>query len=145
LGARSIGSVDGAGGRRLPFPTKDDVALVDGIPLSVARFLELRMTLGKAGTQENTFRVGVAWLAIQNESQRRKLSFDPESALALARYSQGHLTAEEAAAALDAFFQSPGQKPSPSEFRKQVNDWIARSVVQRNPQVLAGLPKGPNE
>ncbi len=125
-------------GYRLPLPSKDDVALVDGRPFTLSTFLDLRAQLGKKGSAENTFRLGTSAIAVQLEAARRGVNLDSSAAIALAGYSLGHGSAELAAPGLKALW---GEKPpTASDALRQIDEWVARSVILRNPQVLAGLP-----
>lgn len=124
--------------RRLPIPSKDEVALVDGRPLSLSGFVNLR-TLLKDPSIENTFWVGIASLTIQNNAISRNINLPMESAVVLARYAAQDLPLEDCAGALRAFLGPQGELPGQVAWKNQVERWVAQSVVQRNPQVLAQL------
>ncbi len=124
-------------GFRLPLPTKDDVALVDGVPLTLSMFAELRARLGKDGSVENTFRLGVGSIATRNAAAKRGLSLDPEASIRVVSYALGHASADDAAAALSVLW--PKGAPPPADALRQVDEWVAAALVQRNPQALTAL------
>jgi hypothetical protein len=121
-----------------PFPTKDDVALVDGKPFSLSTYMAIRSILQHASV-ENTFWVGVAVLAIQSDREKHGKPFKIETALNVARYALNDLPPELAGPSLREFFGETDSVPNPAELRQKIDRLVSQAVVQRNPQVLADL------
>jgi hypothetical protein len=122
----------------LPMPTSDEVALVDGRPLSISGFIALRTALGNPSV-ETTFWIATAALALENDSRSHGAELSPGAAVMVARYAVGEIPKETAEPYLREYESGSSQALTSAELRRQIERLLARSVVQRNPQVLAGL------
>ena len=131
---------DRAAERGLPLPTKDEVVLVDGRPLSIAGFMAVRTALSQATTQSALW-IGMAALAIQNETRARGREMAMTSAVEIARYALNELSLEQVEPALRAFVGKLGALPPPTALRHDVELLLARAVIQRNIPVIAELQK----
>jgi hypothetical protein len=123
---------------RPPIPTKDEVALVDGQPISISGFQNLRSSL-KNQNVEAVFWVGVGAVALQNESRARGKQLPLTTIIPIVRYAAGDLGRPEAEGALRDYYAGQSLLPTADEVRHEVERLMARAVVQRNPQVLAAL------
>lgn len=119
-------------------PSKDDVAVVDGRPFTLTTFMSLRSRL-KSQSVESVFWAGTALISLQNEGASQGQTVPGETALSIVRYALGEVPLEEARKDLEVFFKSGGGALSPQQVRIQLDRLLMRSVIQRNPQVLAHL------
>lgn len=126
--------------KSLPIPTKDQVALVDGQPLSISAFLAIRSLLKKP-TQELTFWVGVAAIRLQHESRAvLGKELDSKTAVDIARYALGEIPIIGLEAAIrENLGLSEKEGSEPATVKKRIDRLITRSVIQRNPQALSDL------
>lgn len=122
----------------LPAPTKDEVALVDGRAFSISGFLAIRARLKNHATAAVIW-VGTGSLAIQNATRARGRELEIGTAVDIARYALGELTAAEADSSLHLFFERGGLPPAPEEVRKEIDQLLSSAIVRRNERVLASL------
>ncbi len=133
--------VHDTGGRPpLPNPTKDEVALVDGRPLSLTAFFTLRDHIRKH-TTEAVLWAGTAALAIQNETRARGAEVRASTAVEVALYALGELNAAQADTSLHEYFAKPGLPPRPEEVRALLDRLLAASTVRRNERALSSIGK----
>ncbi len=116
--------------KRLPMPTPEEVALVDGVPFTLADFLTIRSNLHNPSS-ETAYWIGVGSLAVRREAanQGRKLGLLESSRLT--RYAAGELSVIEAEADLRLFYPEKKNLPTPGEVKEMVNQLIERSWVQK--------------
>lgn len=119
---------------RLPFPTKDQVALVDGRPLTLTDFLAIRERL-KTPSSEQAYWVGIATLALQSEARSRGHDISLQNTYDVARYAIGDIIALEAQSSLNTYFNGK-QVPPPEEVKRQIDTITKNSVIVRNSQSL---------
>lgn len=129
---------DSNGRPPLPMPSKDEVALVDGRPLTLTDYLALRDHIRKH-TTEAVLWAGIAALAIQNETRARGAELRSASAVEVALYALGELNAAEADNSLRAYFARTGLPPKPDEVRAALDRLLATSIVRRNERALSSL------
>src|SRR5687767_9750617 len=84
---------------KLPLPTKDEVARVNGRPLSLQDFLTIRENLNEPSNQK-AFWIGTAALALQDDrrSQGKEVTF--RAAFELARYAMNDISVIQAASSI---------------------------------------------
>jgi hypothetical protein len=119
---------------KLVIPTKDDVAVVDGEPISLTTFLTLRAAMPSAPV-EAVFNTAVSAAVLQriHREQGKDLGYD--IAVDLARYAYGET--RDLARALAALGRD--RVPPAGELKKALDEAVAHAVVQRNPRALAEI------
>jgi hypothetical protein len=122
----------------LPVPTKDDVALIDGEALTLTGMMSIREAMKQPAT-EKAFWVGVAAIAIKNHVKKEGHELGLPTTIAVARYAIEDLPAAEAEGPLHEYLGAGKAIPPPQDLRHDIDQVVARSVVQRNPRVLAEL------
>jgi hypothetical protein len=123
-------------GVQLPVPTKDEVARVNGYPLTVTDFLTIRAKLQNSSAEDALW-VGISLIVLQTEGKVRGKEIRPQSAFNIARYALGDLSRFGAAESLRDFYPEPQNLPSPEEVKREIDSLASRSFVQRNPQSLS--------
>lgn len=123
-------------GRHLPFPTKDEVALVDGRPFTITDFLKIQNHL-KNPTPELAYWIGVSTLVLEKEGEIRGKILPLPLAYDIARYAAGELQESENQGsfhqAMQNFF---GSSTNPQDIKKEIDRITQKAVVQKNPQPL---------
>lgn len=139
VGCFDPGRANRAIASRLPVPTKDEVLVVDGRALSISGYLVLRSQL-RLRDKEGVFFAAAATLALQNDSRLTGSELSPKEAFDIVRYALDDGASPELQEASKQYFKvSSGRLPDAATLRKQLSLLVTRSVVQRNPQVLAEL------
>lgn len=127
----------------LSLPTKDDVALVDGKPLTLGAFAAIRSTVAGAD-RETVLWLGIAALALQNDSRARGHEVSPKTALNLAKFAAGLLPRDVVAdEAREYQGSSRAITPDPATFKSELDALIRRAVVHRNEQAISALSQAP--
>ena len=124
-------------GFKLPLPTKDQVALVNGRPLTLSDYHYVRSLVPQLAPQ-TVFWIGTAALALQIEAHTSGVSLSSTQALEISRYSMGSLAVETAMPSLRAFY-STRPIPSPNEVKRELEALLARSVVLKSTVDLTTL------
>lgn len=122
----------------LSFPSKDEVLLVNGRKLSLSGYAILRERYPNL-KRDDLLWMGIAALAIQNDTQSRGREMNPNAAVELARFALNEGELSSVVPLLREYYSTVGELPSGPEFKKLLDKIISHSVVQRNPQVLAEL------
>lgn len=124
----------------LPHLTKDDVLRVNGKPLSITAYMAIRSKL-KEPTKNNVLWVGTAALAMIKETSAQGKELSPTVAIDIARYALGDLPLASADASLREYLGQNIQQPAPppEDLKTQLDQFVARAVIQRNLRVLAEL------
>jgi len=119
-----------------PFPSKDEVMLVDGRPVNISEFTAIRNRLNGENL-ESVFWMTSAALALVNESKIRGVPISMDAALTITRFGKGQIEEKEVEEALRTYWKNQGKVPSSKEISAHIENLLARSVVQRNARVLA--------
>jgi hypothetical protein len=122
----------------LPVPTKDEVALVDGRALSISGFFALRTQLKRPST-EGVLWVGIAALALQNETRARGHEISTRAAVDIARYALGDSSAAESENGLREYFSFSAVPPAPTQVKQELDRIVSKTTVQRNERAVASL------
>jgi hypothetical protein len=123
---------------RLPLPTKDEVALINGHPLSVGDYLVLRSQLDTS-TPEETLWVGIAAIVLQDTLQSHGKVLSSPAAVGIARYALRAITEEEAKPHLIEYYNQLKKFPSPEDVKREVEEISSKSLIQRNSRALSEL------
>jgi hypothetical protein len=122
----------------LPLPTKDEVAVVNGRPITIDHYLTIRHFLNTTSA-ETILWVCIATIAIQNEAQSRNRELSPSHALEIARYAIGEMAEQEASGSLQEFYGPSVAIPVPAQVLKDIESLTNRSVIHKNHQALSML------
>ncbi|MBI2711737.1 MAG: hypothetical protein HYX41_02575 [Bdellovibrio sp.] len=120
---------------RLPLPSKDEVALVNGVPLTLVDFLDIRSIAPKL-TPEKALWAGMASIALTSEAAQKKISLNKTQALTIARYALQDLDEGQAKPQFYTLFP---ETSSPSLVHQTLDDLLARSVVIKSSVNLSKL------
>jgi hypothetical protein len=120
----------------LPLPTKDEVARVDGRPLTIQDFLTIRSRLQNP-SDATALWVGISSIALQNNAHSRGRSIQPEYAIDIARYAVGDLQSFSADESLKEYFPESQDVPSPESVKKEIDALTQRSLVQKSSRPLS--------
>jgi hypothetical protein len=125
---------------RLPMPTKDEVALVNGRPLTVMDFLIIRSAL-KNPTDQNVYWAGTAALSLQEDSRSKGNELPLQTALAIVQYALNDLPAVEVISSIREFYigRSFLHPPSPAEVKKEIDMVMRKTLIQKGAQALSQL------
>jgi hypothetical protein len=120
--------------RKSPFqvPTKDDVLWVDGRRLSLSGYTALRESLPPGLSRDTVLWLAIAALSLQNDALLRGTEIPLKTAVTLARFADG-------TASLTPEMEPYVEHLSAIEFKSKIERIINKSVIQRNPLVLAEL------
>ena len=119
-------------------PNKDELARVNGVPLSITGFLALRDLYPGTGDEE-LLEIALGAMTLQQAAQQqRHTDLSPTAALALVRYARGKTGPAEASSAAQTYFGSTAV-PTPAEVRTEIQKQMARVVIKKNLSVLQGL------
>jgi hypothetical protein len=123
----------------LALPTKDDVALVNGRPLTINAFRWVRSLVRKDRSPGNVFWIGTAALALATDRAPAPDALPSRESLEVALYAAGELPLDAALRSLAAILPDLGARPSPESVRARLDALLARAAVQKNAQLLAEL------
>lgn len=118
------------------FPTKDEVAVVSGRPLSIRDFLVIRSQM-PTQTAETALWTGIAMLSLQTETKNKGREISLQSALHVARYAAHDLSPDNAQIGLKEYYAQSKDFPSPDEVKKEIESITQKLVIRRNPQPLS--------
>lgn len=118
---------------RLPFPSKDEVLLVDGQALSLTDYFDIRRRVGPTPDKDSVVWIGEASLLLQEEWGEKGKHLDSAKAVLLAGYAQGIFSAEQ----VQPFFE--GHFPSAKELFSDIESRRARAAVKQNSILIAEL------
>jgi hypothetical protein len=112
-------------------PTKDDVLWVDGRRLTLSGYLALRDALPSNLSRDSVLWIAIAAFSIQNDALIHGREIPLKTAVALALYASD-------------LSQNPGmeadtERLKPEDYRIKIDRLISKSMIQRNPQVLAEI------
>ncbi len=119
----------------LTLPSKDDVALIEGRALTLTFFGEIRATVPKASVETQLW-LGLGAMALQDKARTRDVYVPIRSALIIARYAAGELSAEMAEPAVREYYQVAGPIPEATRVRDEIDQILKQSTIHRNPQAL---------
>jgi len=122
-----------------PLPTKDEVALINGRPITISDYLFIRDTLQSKYSPEVTLWVGLASYVLLQNTLERKIEFSKKQALDIARYSVGDITLKEAANSLRVYFAPKAPELNPAIIKKELDTLIGRAIIIKNPIDLAAF------
>lgn len=122
--------------RHPPFPTKDDVALVNGVPLTLRGYLEIR-TAAPTLSPERALWAGMAALALQAEAKNQGRLLSQIHALAIARYALEDLPSDSAEQELTFYYRQGLSHLPAARVRQDLEELLARSVVIKSPLKLS--------
>jgi hypothetical protein len=124
--------------RVLPLPTKDQILLVDGRPVSISDYMRFRALMPEV-KKDALVNDLVAITVIINDADKRGVSgFSADSALKLLKYASGEPLPADSPSVLDLYTAGRGA-PGPSELKSQIATLVSRAVVQTNTRVLAQM------
>jgi hypothetical protein len=132
LGSPPVVSPDQA----LSLPTKDDVALVDGKALTIGAYMAIRETVTNKD-RETILWLGLASLAIQNDSRSRGHELAPDIALNLAKFATGLLPRNLVANEIREYQGAKAVTPDAVTFKAELDALLARAVIHRNERALS--------
>jgi len=127
------------GGHRLPLPTKDEVALVDGRPFTLSALLSIRTLLQKP-TTETAYWIGISGLLLEQRASSEGGSLSLETATEIARYAIGDINAAQASSQAKKFLSRSSFRQAllePNEVKNEVDSLIRTAVIQRNTTLLS--------
>jgi hypothetical protein len=112
----------------LPLPTKDEMALVNGVPLTIRGYLDIRASAPRLSPERSLW-AGIAALALHAESKQRGRPIDKVHALNIARYAIEDLPPHEVVSELTHYYREGLSHLPPSRIRQDIDALLARSVV----------------
>ncbi len=122
--------------------SKDDVLLINGTPLSLTSFLSIRSQL-KNQKKEAALWVSIATLCLIGKKTSKEHPLSPTLALDVARYAIQDLPLEKAQTSLREYLgHSPSSNtviPSSADVKKDLEELITHSTVQKNIQILSDI------
>lgn len=118
----------------LAVPTKDDVALVNGVRFSISGYQQIKSQMKKP-SQEAVFRVGVSALLFQEDAKSRGILLTLAQTTGLARFTGGDLSELPPNPTMTQYLNAI----EPETSRALADRLINRAIVQRNSQILAEL------
>ncbi len=125
-------------GRALALPTKDELALVDGQPISIAGFSTIKSSLSKP-SNEAALWIATAALAAQHDTKRQGRDLTLTVAVKMARYALADLPFQGAEASLRVYYGAKGSLPSSLQVKQDLEQLMLRSVIQENRALLMAL------
>lgn len=134
-GCQSSQSRTPAVSRVLPLPTKDQLLLVDGNPVSISDYMSCRAIFPGA-KKEYLVHILTRATLVSADAQKRGVKLSLDDSVALVRYSTGEVSEASVSAALLSF---AGDKVSPPDLNLRISSLLARAVVQINSRVLSEL------
>ena len=115
--------------RKLPIPTKDVVASVNGEPFTLADFLMIRNQL-RQPSNSKTYWLGISSLAILKAPTSQGKSLTLQDAYQISRYAIGELTRLEVQSELKLLFDQEKELPSPEVVKVRIDQMVAQSWIQ---------------
>lgn len=115
----------------LPLPTKDEMALVNGEPLTIRGYLDIR-AITPSLTPEKSLWAGIAALALYSEAKHKGYILDRNHALKIARYALEDLASDAVAPELTAYYRTGLSRLSPARIKLELEELLARSVVVKS-------------
>jgi len=122
----------------LSLPTKDDVALVDGTPLTIGAYLAIKSTVEKSN-RETVLWLGLAALVLQNDSRAKGHELSPQAAVNLAKFAAGLLPRDVISGEIREYQGAKAVTPDPITFKAEIDALLARAVVHRNDHALSAI------
>jgi hypothetical protein len=119
----------------LVLPTKDQVLLLDGRPLSVGIFMGLRQEM-KSSPLEVVVWTAEGALALQNEARSRGQEISPKTAFDVARYASEEFTLQAVQGELETYFGKGRPIPPAYRVKNQIDQLLTRAVIQENEALL---------
>ncbi|MBL7715894.1 MAG: hypothetical protein JNL01_10560 [Bdellovibrionales bacterium] len=119
----------------LVLPSKDEVARINGKPLSLAAFLHLKRVIPKA-TTESLLWVGLGAMALQESLYQSGIVVTDEHAIRISRYGVGNLPLEQVKDDLRSAFPVLKSPPSVQEIRDKIDALLSNAEILRNPAAL---------
>lgn len=121
------------------FPNKDQIALVNGAPISLGSFEEIRRLLPKNDPNE-AYWISTASLALFQKARTAGSSLSLKDSLVLARYSRGTIGFPQAKGALESYMKRTVlNPPSISSLSAEIQAIRAKANIVKNLQALAEL------
>jgi hypothetical protein len=81
--------------RHGPLPTKDEVLLINGHPLSVTDYFDIRRRVGPAVSRDAVLWIGEASLLLQDDWRAKGEQLDPANSVVLSAYASGVFTLDQ--------------------------------------------------
>lgn len=129
-------STAGEGGA-LPLLTMDELAKVDGRPLTLSQFASLRGKI-RAETPQRAARLVIEAMALQSRAQEKGVGVPISVALDVVQYGDGYLALPEAESSLKSYFGERAARTAEA-VRKDVERAVASSIIQENSHLIAEL------
>ena len=126
-----------------PLPTKDEVALVDGVPITLTAFERVRTSLPDADT-DTVYWVTVAAAVLHAEAARGPRPIPIGEAVGIARYAAGRSEPAAIREAAARFLSGNGAAASPSPpsrktVRERLDGLIRAANIKKNTAILSNL------
>ncbi len=117
-------------------PTKDEIALIDNHPLTIAAFLKIRSRL-QTRSPETALWVGISMIALQNKTRAEGREISSLAAYDIVRYAIRDLSTSDARSALIEYFRETVPLPDPDFVKKEIQSISDKTSVLRNPLPLS--------
>ena len=122
----------------LVLPTKDDVALIDGRPLSLGALLAIRSSAPRLD-RETLLWVGLAATVLQNDGRAKGRELSPLTAVNLAKFAMGLLPRDQITQEIKDYQGAQAVPPDSTTFKAEVDSLLSRAVIRRNEHALAEI------
>ena len=129
--------------RPLPRLTKDEIAVVDGIPISLTAFERVRSSL-KGAPVETVYWVTIAAAVLKADADRSARKLTIQEAVGIARYASGYPEGAPVMNAARAYFteiseNNAPEPPAPRVVKERLERLIQAADIKKNAPILSNL------